>query len=201
METIGRMPDKKPTDRGDRLAVLIRLRSAPSWPRGSWPAGGVAGRQGRSSAGTVERQGSVVSHVRPRGRPRAARTSTLRLPSSQVSDDELRRRAARRARGRTGASPRANLQYVLERWGSRGSSRPSTRTSRRAGLEPKARPAHLLPGRHGPLRRRGCRCPTPRVRHAPPVGCSNPGSARRRRCPRPIPAPITPFRRANLDLQ
>ena len=33
----------------------------------------------------------------------------------------------------------------------------------------------------------------PRVRHAPPVGCSNPGSACRRRCPRPIPAPITPF--------
>ena len=27
----------------------------------------------------------------------------------------------------------------------------------------------------------------------PPVGCSNPGSACRRRCPRPIPAPITPF--------
>ena len=27
----------------------------------------------------------------------------------------------------------------------------------------------------------------------PPVGCANPGSACRRRCPRPIPAPITPF--------
>ena len=27
----------------------------------------------------------------------------------------------------------------------------------------------------------------------PPVGCSNPGSACRRRCPRPIPAPLTPF--------
>ena len=39
----------------------------------------------------------------------------------------------------------------------------------------------------------GLSLPNPRVRHAPPVGCLNPGSACRRRCPRPIPAPITPF--------
>ena len=39
----------------------------------------------------------------------------------------------------------------------------------------------------------GLSLPNPRVRHAPPVGCSNPGSACRRRCPRPFPAPITPF--------
>ena len=39
----------------------------------------------------------------------------------------------------------------------------------------------------------GLSLPNPRVRHAPPVGCSNPGSACSRRCPRPIPAPITPF--------
>ena len=39
----------------------------------------------------------------------------------------------------------------------------------------------------------GLSLPNPRVRHAPPVGCSNPDSACRRRCPRPFPAPITPF--------
>ena len=47
----------------------------------------------------------------------------------------------------------------------------------------------------------GLSLPNPRVRHAPRVGCSNPGSACRRRCPRPIPAPITPFGVSNLDLR
>ena len=41
--------------------------------------------------------------------------------------------------------------------------------------------------------RRGCRCPTLASVMAPPGRLLNPGSACRRRCPRPIPAPITPF--------
>ena len=39
--------------------------------------------------------------------------------------------------------------------------------------------------------------PNPRVRHAPRSAAQPPGSACRRRCPKPIPAPITPFRRSN----
>ena len=68
-----------------------------------------------------------------------------------------------------------------------------TRAGRARRIAHPLRRAHLLPGRHGPLRRRGCRCPTLASVMPPPVGCSNPGSACRQRCPRPIPAPITPF--------
>ena len=68
-----------------------------------------------------------------------------------------------------------------------------TRAGRARRIAHPLRRAHLLPGRHGPLRPTGLSLPNPRVRHAPPVGCLNPGSACRRRCPRPIPAPSTPF--------
>ena len=88
--------------------------------------------------------------------------------------------------------PRGSASAALDA-APRGVAAHRTRAGRARRIAHPLRRAHLLPGRHGPLRRRGCRCPTPRVRHAPPVGCSNPGSACRRRCPRPIPAPITPF--------
>ena len=88
--------------------------------------------------------------------------------------------------------PRGSASAALDA-APRGVAAHRTRAGRARRIAHPLRRAHLLPGRHGPLRRRGCRCPTLASVMPPPVGCSNPGSACRQRCPRPIPAPITPF--------
>ena len=74
----------------------------------------------------------------------------------------------------------------LEAWPHR------TRAGRARRIAHPLRRAHLLLGGMG-RSAGGAVAAQPSVRHAPPVGCSNPGCACRRRCPRPIPAPITPF--------
>ena len=121
-------------------------------------------------------------------RLRAARTACAR---SQVTwlRDRLLKLGVHVVRS---VRPRGSASAALDA-APRGVAAHRTRAGRARRIAHPLRRAHLLPGRHGPLRRRGCRCPTLASVNAPPVGCSNPGSACRRRCPRPIPAPITPL--------
>ena len=87
--------------------------------------------------------------------------------------------------------PRGSASAALDA-APRGVAAHRTRAGRARRIAHPLRRAHLLPGRHGPLRRRGCRCPT-LASVMPPGRLLKPLSACRRRCPRPIPAPITPF--------
>ena len=75
----------------------------------------------------------------------------------------------------------------------RGVAAHRTRAGRARRIAHPLRRAHLLPGRHGPLPGGAVAAQPSRPSCPPPGRLLNPGSACRRRCPRPIPAPITPF--------
>ena len=127
--------------------------------------------------------------------------------AAYVLMQELRLRATRTACARSQVT--WLRERLLKQRGSTSSARSATkfcicrarrRTSRRGGTshsrwarEPDSPPvAPRLPASWAAWAAppAGLTLPNPRVRHAPPVGCSNPGSACRRRCPRPIPAPL-----------
>ena len=135
-------------------------------------------RRLRAHAGTAIAGGAYC--VRPQPGDVAAR------PAAEAG-------GPRRPLGPPGGSASAALDAAP-----RGVAAHRTRAGRARRIAHPLRRAHLLPGRHGPLAG-GAVAAQPSRPSCPPVGCSNPGSACRRRCPRPIPAPIRPFRRANLD--
>ena len=95
-------------------------------------------------------------------RLRAARTACARSQVTWLRDQVtwLLRPAAeaggpRRPLGPPGGSASAALDAAP-----RGVAAHRTRAGRARRIAHPLRRAHLLPGRHGPLRRRGCRCPT-----------------------------------------
>ena len=88
-------------------------------------------------------------------RLRAARTACARSQVTWLRDRLLKLGGPRRPLG----PPRGSASAALDA-APRGVAAHRTRAGRARRIAHPLRRAHLLPGRHGPLRRRGCRCPT-----------------------------------------
>ena len=107
-------------------------------------------------------------------RLRAARTACARSQVTWLRDRLLRGgRAGAGGPRRPLGPPRGSASAALDA-APRGVAAHRTRAGRARRIAHPLRRAHLLPGRHGPLRRRGCRCPTLASVMPPPVGCSTP---------------------------
>ena len=189
--------------RGRRHVCLVSLRRLPAAPlpsvlRPGSPPGTpaaslrpVLGEGSRLSAAGAPRRLELLLQMLATALPVIPILDQLRLVSFEAFDAPHVPRVPADAQVRSNRRGRASCAASFTYRHRRGGTSHS-RWARALDSPPVApRPPASWAAWAAP--RRGCRCPTLASVMPPPVGCANPGSACRRRCPRPIPAPITPF--------
>ena len=119
----------------------------------------------RAKTGVVDNYGNksgIDIRVHDPGLPGSARaepisgTSVNRLSVAQITHSKLQRDQMSLVRD----AYDIQLRPPGRPSSPRGVAAHRTRAGRARRIAHPLRRAHLLPGRHGPLRRRGCRCPT-----------------------------------------